>query len=230
MQSPQPWGYYFAGLSPPVPCKPEPCKPATICDANLPLAVSPATLPVVLEESPFEDDPARAMLHRVMCEDMGAPPDEDAASVCSLAPTASEVPNDQMQVGMARWARSKQPPRSIVETEAVCPSIDAACTATMSGSIWLPPDAMEAACPAAPIAVIVVTKAVCQVAPVCFVAPASPDVIVPVIGAKALASTSLRAATLSLTQSAHAAMPKATLRQGLGVLMPSKGKGKSKKR
>jgi hypothetical protein len=199
MQSPKPWAIFFAGQPPPVPCK-----PATICDANLAKAVSPATLPVVLEEDPLDPDPARALLDLFMGQEMRAVTDGDGASVCSAATTASELPNDQLQIRIAtRWAQTRQPLPSIDANQAVCPGIDAAA----------PLLSTQAACPAETM------KAAC---------PASSDVIVPLVGAAALASTSLRAAALGLTQSAHADMPKATRRYGLGVVMPSKGKGKSK--
>jgi hypothetical protein len=202
MQSPKPWAIFFAGQPPPVPCN-----PATICDANLAKAVSPATLPVVLEEDPLDPDPARALLDHFMGQQMSAVTDGDGASVCSAATTASELPNDQLQIRIAtgRWAQTRQPLPSIDANQAVCPGIDAAA----------PLLSTQAACPAETM------KAAC---------PASSDVIVPLVGAAALASTSLRAAGLGLTQSAHADIPKATRRHGLGVVMPSKGKGKSKRK
>jgi hypothetical protein len=177
MDSPQPWAMFFAGKPPPVPRKPAP-----MSDANLPEAVSHATLPVVLEEGP-EDGTENPALNLFMEQEMTAVTDEDAVSVCSKATTASEVPNVEFQLRIAagRWARNRQPLPSIDATQAVCPGIDA------------------------------------------------PDVIVPLVGAAAMASISLRAAGLGLTQSAHAEMPKATRRQGLCVVMPSsKGKGRSK--
>jgi hypothetical protein len=190
MESPRPWASYMAGRLPPVPPKPAP-----MSDANLPEAVSPDWLPGIMEDGPLDaaENPAlNTFMGQVMAE---VNDDDDAVSVFT-ATTASDMPTVEFRLRAAarRWDRSRPPLPSIDATQAVSPGIDAACTATISGS-------MKAACPAAPAA--------------------------PVVGAAAIAMDLLASRT-GTTESGRAAMPKATRRQGLGVVMPSKGKGKGR--
>ena len=178
-----------------MPPKPAPMKavspaasaPPPMSDANLPEAVSPDWLPGIMEDGPLDtaENPAlNTFMGRVVAE---VNDDDDAVSV-RTATTASDMPTVEFRLGAAarRWDRSRP-------SQAVSPGVDAACTATISGS-------MKAACPAAPAA--------------------------PVVGAAAMAMDLLASRT-GTTESGRAAMPKATRRQGLGVV-PSKGKGKGR--
>ena len=178
MSSVDPWNIYFEGrLDALVPPPPVPCNSPTICDADLAKAVSPATLavceqpPSSLEEDPL--DPARAMLELFMEQGIPADSDWDGASVRSVATSASEMPNDMLQIRIAtRWSNTRQPLPSIDANQAVCPGIDAAVPLLSTQANV--PETMKAACPAS--SVVVPNN---EMVPSPFVPPSPDNLVVP---------------------------------------------------